>query len=48
MSDWSRYGPFRRVEGSEQEHVEDACHEGNVDLAHLKALHDEAHVISRP
>ena len=37
-----RYGPFTRVEASEQEHVEDSCHEVNVDLVHLKALHDEA------
>ena len=36
-----RYGPFSRLE-SDQEHVEDSCHEVNVDLMHLKALHDEA------
>ena len=37
-----RYGPFRRVEASEQEHVENSCHEGNVDLARLKTLYDAA------
>ena len=36
-----RYGPFSRVE-SDQEHVEDSCHEVNVDLVHLKALYDAA------
>ena len=36
-----RYGPFWRVE-RDQEHVEDACHEGNVDLVHIKAVHDAA------
>ncbi len=35
-----RYGPFRRVE--EEEHEEDSCHEGNVDLARIKALYDKA------
>ena len=37
-----RYGPFTRGEESDQEHVENSCHEGNVDLARLKTLHDAA------
>ena len=35
-----RYGPFRRVEEFDREHVENSCHEGNVDLARLKTLYD--------
>ena len=38
-----RYGPHRRVAESDQEHVENSCHEGNVDLARLKTLYDAAH-----
>ena len=37
-----RYGPFRRVQGPGEEHEEDSCHEGNVDLEHIKALYDAA------
>ena len=37
-----RYGPHRRVAESDREHVENSCHEGNVDLARLKTLYDAA------
>ncbi len=42
-SPWTlRYGPYRRVDASDREHVENSCHEGNVDLARLMTLHDAA------
>jgi hypothetical protein len=35
-----RSQPFTR--GTEHEWLEDACHEGNLDLVHLKNLYDKA------
>ena len=40
------YTPFRRQRGPQgmaQYDVEDTCHEGNVDLAHLKNTYEQAH-----
>lgn len=37
-----RYGPFTRDRGPAEEELEDSCHEGNVDLGHLKNTYDAA------
>ena len=42
----STYVPFRRMrapQGTAQYDVEDTCHEGNVDLNHLKNTYEQAH-----
>jgi hypothetical protein len=35
--------PMKRVRQNEAFDVEDTCHEGNVDLVHLKNVYDQAH-----
>jgi hypothetical protein len=35
--------PMKRVRRGENFDVEDTCHEGNVDLVHMKNVYEQAH-----
>ena len=39
----TNHEPMKRVRGTENVDAEDTCHEGNVDLLHLKNVYEQAH-----
>jgi hypothetical protein len=40
--------PMKRVRPGENFDGEDSCHEGNVDLVHMKNVYEQAHPDGRP
>jgi hypothetical protein len=40
--------PMKRVRAGQNFDGEDTCHEGNVDLVHMKNVYEQAHPGGRP